>query len=191
MQIDIPDGQLFYYESWLEYEKAWSIFAALQHEIDWEEGQVFIFGRWHSIPRLQAWYGEPGLAYTYSGKQLLAKPWTPALHSIKRKLETCGYDFNSVLLNLYRDGSDKMGWHRDNERELGHQPVIASISLGAEREFQLRHKGSDQRVSLHLTHGSLLIMAGETQANWYHQLPQRKRCKAPRINLTFRSIITP
>ena len=83
MQIDIPDGQLFYYESWLEDEKAWSIFAALQHEIDWEEGQVFIFGRWHSIPRLQAWYGEPGLAYTYSGKQLLAKPWTPALHSIK------------------------------------------------------------------------------------------------------------
>lgn len=191
MFLAIPDGKLIYEENWLDSAEAWTLFDALYHEIEWEEGEVFIFGRWHRIPRLQAWYGEPELTYTYSGKKLQTKAWTKTLEAIKNKLESRGYEFNSVLLNLYRDGNDKMGWHRDNEKELGEQPIIASVSLGAEREFQMRHKETKHKVSVHLSHGSLLIMAEDTQSCWYHQLPQRKRCTRPRINLTFRKIVAP
>lgn len=187
--LQLPDAKIDYIPTWLDKPSARKIFSALLNEIDWQEGEVFLFGNLHKIPRLQAWHGEPNAKYRYSGKTLTPQPWTATLLYLKGLLEEQGMHFNSVLLNLYRDGNDRMGWHADNEKELGAQPTIASISLGAERTFQLKHRVSKQRFDIELADGSLLIMAGVTQDHWVHQLPQRKRCSAPRINLTFRNIV--
>lgn len=187
--LQLPDAKIDYIPMWLDQGRAKTVFSSLLNEIDWQEGEVFLFGRTHKIPRLQAWHGEPNALYRYSGKTLQPRPWNATLLYLKDLLEEQGMMFNSVLLNLYRDGSDKMGWHADNEPELGDQPTIASISLGAERTFQLKHRLSKQRYDIELANGSLLIMGGATQEHWLHQLPQRKRCSSPRINLTFRTIL--
>ncbi|MCH8501378.1 MAG: alpha-ketoglutarate-dependent dioxygenase AlkB [Aliidiomarina sp.] len=188
MQILSPNCYLEYVPNWLSQTDADRFFTQLYETIEWEVGEVFVFGRWHTTPRLQAWYGDANKSYRYSGKALVAKPWTDALVELRQRLKERGFDFNSVLLNLYRDGEDRMGWHRDNEPELGDKPVIASISLGAERDFQLRHRQDKSKHTLTLGHGSLLLMTGETQTYWEHQLPQRKRCRSPRLNLTFRKV---
>ena len=186
--VDIPDGALFYLPEWYTRNQANHLYQRLLKEIDWSQDEIFVYGKWHVIPRLQAWYGEPNTAYQYSGKQLVPKEWTQTLSQLRAHLQKLGIQSNSVLANWYRDGHDKMGWHSDNEKELGDQPVIASLSLGATRSFQLKHRYTGQRLDLELSSGSLLVMAGTLQKYWQHALPARKRVSQGRINLTFRSV---
>lgn len=148
-----------------------------------------MFGRVVDSPRLSAWIGDADATYRYSGTRFVPHPWTPSLQALRdRVAEACGARFNSVLANLYRSGGDRMGWHSDDEPELGPEPLIASLSLGAERTFRFRAKSGGEAVAVELGHGSLLRMAGATQRLYKHELPARARIAAPRINLTFRLI---
>jgi alkylated DNA repair dioxygenase AlkB len=159
--------------------------------VEWEQHRIRIRGREIASPRLSAWYGDPDAHYRYSGLSLEPRPWLPVILELKSRVEAaCDEPFNSVLLNLYRDGSDSMGWHSDDEPELGERPLIASLSLGATRRFRLRHRRRKdlEPVAIDLEGGSLLIMEGDTQRFWKHQVPKTKRTVEPRINLTFRNI---
>ena len=162
----------------------------LHAEIPWERHRLKIFGRTLDAPRLSCWIGDADATYTYSRTRFVPHPWTPALSELRRAVETmCDARFNSVLCNLYRDGNDAMGWHSDNEQELGEEPVIASLSFGATRRFRLRHRADpSQRLDIDLAAGSLLLMRGATQENYQHDLPRTKRIVGERINLTFRLI---
>jgi len=180
------DGQLQ-----LLNKKISTNFEALKASIAWKHEKIRIFGRWILQPRLTAWYGDQGTDYVYSGLKNSPLPWTEELLVIKAQVEEISASsFNSVLLNYYRDGQDSMGWHQDNETELGKSPSIASLSLGASREFQCRHKfdKSLPKVKCLLENGSLLLMSGSMQEYWQHQIPKTKRTVGERINLTFRSI---
>jgi len=161
----------------------------LQEEIQWEEAEIKMFGKLIKIPRLQAWYGDK--VYGYSGLKLEPHPWTPLLLEIKARLEPiAGVHYNSVLLNLYRDGNDSMGWHSDDEKELGRNPNIGSVSFGGERIFHLRHKKKiHDTIKINLQHGSFLLMKGEIQHHWQHQIAKTKKPKQERVNLTFRRIV--
>ena len=192
--ISLPDGELWYDAAFYPEAEADRLFSVLEGEIDWRQEDIRMFGRWVPQPRLLAWYGEEGISYTYSGLEHSAIGWTPTLLEIKQSVEKLAQTrFNSVLLNLYRHGKDGMSWHSDDEPELGNNPVIASVSLGGIRRFHLRHKyKQDQaRIRLDLAHGSLLLMKGETQHHWQHQISKTSRNIAPRINLTFRWIYSP
>ena len=149
-----------------------------------------MFGKKLPVPRLSAWYGDPGSVYSYSNIRLDPKPWFAALTDVRVKVETLsGSTFNSVLLNLYRNGNDSMGWHSDDEPELGARPTIASLSLGATRKFHLRRRDDHKvRRSLDLHHGDLVVMAGPTQAKWAHHVPKTAKPVGVRLNLTFRTI---
>ncbi len=162
----------------------------LQHEIAWKQEPIKIFGKAVMQPRLTAWYGNADKVYSYSGITMHPLLWTGVLLKIKQKIEaTAGVQFNSALLNLYRDGKDSMGWHRDNEPELGANPVIGSVSFGAGRVFRLRHYVSKKsQVAVELTHGSFLLMQGETQHYWEHSIPKTTESIGPRINITFRIV---
>ncbi len=189
--LSIPDGELFFDPNWLSPQEADDWMKVLMEEIAWEQREIQMFGKRLMEPRLTAWYGDAGMAYTYSGLTLQPLPWTDSLLQLKQQVEeTADATFNSVLLNLYRDGQDSMGWHSDDEPELGENPVIASISLGEERKFHLRHRKdkSVETIRLSLGSGSLLIMAGSTQHFWQHQVPKTRRQLGVRINLTFRRI---
>ena len=189
--IELPDGDALLVPRFLPESRADAYFERLLDVVDWEQHEIRIGGKNVASPRLSAWYGDPGASYSYSGLSLEPRPWLPVLRELKTQVEKAsGRLFNSVLLNLYRDGDDSMGWHSDDEPELGERPVIASISLGATRQFRLRHKkrADLEAVVVGLPHGSLLIMKGETQHFWKHQLPKSKRVSEPRVNLTFRSI---
>ncbi|TWI53520.1 alkylated DNA repair dioxygenase AlkB [Pseudomonas duriflava] len=188
--LPLTNAELYLHEQWVEPElgKAWM--ATLLRETLWEQPEVFIYGRHYPTPRLVAWYSDPAVRYGYSGLDHPALAWTPLLQAIRTRVEhTCEQAFNGVLLNHYRTGQDSMGWHSDNEAVLGHNPVIASLSLGKTRRFDLRRKGA-QRIehSLLLTHGSLLIMRGTTQHYWQHQIAKTRKTLASRLNLTFRWI---
>ena len=149
-----------------------------------------MYGKVLKFPRLTAWYGDNDKPYSFSGITLQPNPWNEELKEIKRQIEPlCNAVFNSVLLNLYRDGKDSISWHTDAEKELGKNPKIASVNFGAEREFQLKHRTTGEKEMIVLQHGSLLIMQGELQHYWLHQVPKRKNIERPRINLTFRKII--
>ena len=190
----LEDGELLYTPDFLDSVDADQLLRQLLDGIEWEQHQVTIFGRQLPAPRLSAWYGDPDARYTYSGLSLIPRPWTEPLSTLKTRIEAVADDaFNSVLLNQYRDGQDSMGWHSDNEPELGPAPTIASLSLGGERHFLLRHKKRQELdlIELPLSHGSLLIMRGPTQAHWKHQVPKTRRPVAPRLNLTFRRIVGP
>ncbi len=189
--LPIPDGTLDYDPSFWGREEADRMMRLLRSEIPWGLHQIRIFGRWVNEPRQTAWFGDPEAIYTYSGVTMKPSPWTPALQAIRQKVErACGAAFNSVLLNLYRDGKDSMGWYADDEPELGANPVIASVSLGAERRFCLKHRTRpEERRSLVLEHGSLLVMRGALQHHWLHSVPKSARIADPRINLTFRQIL--
>ncbi|KAM6317958.1 DNA oxidative demethylase ALKBH2 [Podargus strigoides] len=178
------------------------IFQQLEEEVEYFEGEMtrlHVFGKWHDIPRKQVTYGDPELTYTYSGITFSPKPWIPVLNRVRARLtlET-GHTFNFVLINRYKDGSDHIGEHRDDERELVPRSPIASVSFGACRDFVFRHcdsRGKNatrpiQPIKLQLAHGSLLMMKYPTNVYWYHSLPTRKKVLAPRINLTFRKVIT-
>ena len=183
------DGSALLFDSVLDTQCDEDVFAAVLNEVPWESRTITVFGRQHVEPRLTAWFGDEGASYSYSGIQLSPRTWTPTLLNLRALCEEyAGTQFNSVLLNLYRDGNDKMGWHADNERELGTEPVIASLSLGATRRFRFRHRATKNVVACELVHGSLLVMRGLTQTFWVHEVPRQKRITEPRINLTFRYI---
>lgn len=168
------------------------MFDALADDIGWESHHIVMFGKKVLEPRLSAWHSVDERPYTYSGLARTPQPFTPLLHDIRTQCEdAAGERFNSVLVNLYRDGKDSMGWHADDERENGVNPVIASVSLGGERRFDLRHRATKTTVRTVLTHGSLLVMSGETQHKWVHQVPRTARACEPRINLTFRWVHNP
>ena len=188
--LDLPDGEARYWPDAIAAADAARLFEALRHGIDWREEEVLMFGRRVPVPRRVAWHGDPGARYTYSGTAHEPLPWTDALLAIRtRASELTGASYNAVLLNLYRDGRDGMGWHADDEPELGRDPVIASVSLGAARRFCLRHRRrKDMRRALALEHGSLLCMSGATQHHWVHALPKTAAPVGERINLTFRLI---
>lgn len=169
------------------------LLEALIAETPWQAEDITLFGKTHPQPRLVAWYGDPGTAYTYSGIRHEPLPWTAQLTSLKAKVEACcEQSFNSVLLNYYRNGRDSMGMHADDETELGPEPVIASLSLGEQRKLRFRHKRdkSVPGIDLPLPSGSLLVMRGATQQNWKHGLNKLARACGPRVNLTFRHIVT-
>jgi len=185
------DGDVTLLESLLTSEEADALLLSLLQGVSWQQDTIEMFGRRHPLPRLTAWYGDPGAEYTYSGLRNTPLPWTTALMVVKERVESAvGMCFNSVLLNQYRHGEDHMGWHADDEPELGEDPVIASVSVGAERtlRFKHRHRPDVGPVSLQLPHGSLLIMRAATQAHWLHAVPKRKRVYRPRVNLTFRRV---
>ncbi|MDA9112507.1 alpha-ketoglutarate-dependent dioxygenase AlkB [Gammaproteobacteria bacterium] len=160
-------------------------------ELDWLEGEIKLFGKNIKIPRLQSWYADEGCNYKYSGKMLRRNNWHPVLLKIKQNIETVsGEKFNSVLANLYRDGSDSMGWHSDDESSIKQDTSIASVSFGEQRPIFFKHKTDDISFSIDQSHGSLIIMNGETQKFWKHSIKKSKKLMKPRINLTFRTIIT-
>lgn len=166
------------------------LFAALRAEVPWRQDDIIVFGQRSPVPRLQAWFGDPGADYGYSGIALSTQPWTAPLLAVRAVAERlAGTTFTSVLANLYRDGGDGVAWHADDEPELGPQPVIASVSLGATRRFQLRRRDDPaQRCELELHHGDVVVMAGATQQRWVHRVPKTSAPVGERINLTFRCV---
>ncbi len=183
-------GSVYLWNNFLGVKEADALFNLLRNSIAWQEELLLIYGREVKVPRLVAWYGDSGLPYTYSGVCHRALPWLPELMVLKQRIEACcGGAFNGVLANLYRDGQDSVGWHADDEKELGPNPCIASLSLGQVRRFKLRHVQTKEVVSLDLEHGSLLLMTGPLQHHWQHCVPKSKRAMAARINLTFRQIV--
>jgi alkylated DNA repair dioxygenase AlkB len=191
--LDLVDGAGRYWPAAFPPAEADALFARLRGEIAWRQEEIVIFGERKRVPRLVAWHGNAGAAYTYSGVPHEPAPWTDALLEVRSRVEVLsGRAFNAVLLNLYRSGADGMGWHADDEPELGRNPVVASVSLGAPRRFRMRHRRrKEQTLDLELAHGSLLVMEGATQHHWVHAVPKTARPVGERINLTFRRIVTP
>lgn len=183
------DGELLYVPNWLTATQANEAFKTLRQSLAWQQDRIRLYGKWITIPRMQAWYGEVEARYQYSGIEMQPLPWTPLLAKLRRACEKkCDSGFNSVLANLYRDGADSMGMHSDDEPELGDRPVIASLTLGQARRFDLKHKRDKTQLQIHLGHGSLLVMHGETQQYWQHGIQKTKKQLSERINLTFRNI---
>lgn len=205
VELPLPGASVAFDPEWLSPAEALTLFTALRAQVDWQVHRIRLFGRVVDSPRLSSWIGDAGATYRYSGAEFFPRPWPDALTELRQRLSAeAGEVFNSVLANLYRDGRDAMGWHSDNEPELGSQPVIASLSLGAPRRFLLKPvaaarpvgaapaanaPSSHNRLELLLPPGSLLLMRGETQRNYRHALPRTARAVGERINLTFRRIL--
>lgn len=184
------DGVAEYLGKIFSPEEPPMLFDDLLTKSPWEPDEVILFGRKRTLSRKVTWMGDAGFTYSYSGTSKTASPWSPALWLIRERVEQlCAHRFNSCLLNLYHDGSEGMGWHSDDEKTLGRNPVIASVSFGAERIFKLKHRKSGEVVSVLLEDGSLLVMKGETQHHWVHTMPKTKKITTPRINLTFRTFL--
>jgi alkylated DNA repair dioxygenase AlkB len=184
------DGNVEYLGKVFSREESAVLFDRLLASSPWQSDEVILFGQKRILSRKVAWMGDAGFTYSYSGTNKIASPWTPPLLSIKGRVESlCRQEFNSCLLNLYHDGSEGMGWHSDDEKTLGRNPVIASVSFGAERVFKLKHRESKEVVPILLEHGSLLVMKGETQHHWVHAMPKTKKISSPRVNLTFRTFL--
>ncbi|MEM0911856.1 MAG: alpha-ketoglutarate-dependent dioxygenase AlkB [Pseudomonadota bacterium] len=167
-----------------------NLFTHLLNQTPWQEDAIEVYGRKFRIPRLQAWYANEGVNYRYSNNLIKTLPWTPQLLALKKQIEdSTGCRFNAVLLTLYRDGQDCVEWHADNERELGEDPWIASLSLGTKRIFQYRSNDNGHLEQCELVHGSLLLMSPEFQHYYQHQVPSQPEINAPRINLTFRYVV--
>ncbi|WP_051935766.1 alpha-ketoglutarate-dependent dioxygenase AlkB [Salegentibacter sp. Hel_I_6] len=188
--FSLPDAELRYFPDFLSSEKADFFLEKLLKDIPWKQQNIKLFGKEIPQPRLTAFYAEKGISYTYSGLQLDPEYFSAEILELKQKTEKIsGFDFNTCLANLYRDGNDSMGWHADDEKVLGKNPVIASISLGGVRSFQFKHKkDKNLKEKIELQHGSLIVMQGSMQHFWKHQLPKTKKEVPPRINLTFRKI---
>lgn len=186
-----PDAELRIARGWLAPAAAARLMDALLGEVPWDVHRIRMFGREAASPRLSCWIGDADAAYRYSGTRFLPHPWLPALLPLRERLQgELERPFNSVLANRYRDGRDAMGWHSDDEPELGARPLIASLSLGATRRFLLKHRRApDARLAVELEPGSLLLMAGDTQRHWKHALPRTTRPVGERINLTFRHVL--
>lgn len=188
---DLPQPDVAWFPDWLAPDDAARALTQLIHEVVWKQDTMGTPAGRVPLPRLTAWQGEPDAVYIYSGIRNVPQAWTPTVVRLKDAAETlCGCRFNSVLINRYRTGLDSMGWHADREPELGAQPVIASASLGVARTFDLRHNKTGAVQSYQLKGGSLLVMRGNTQAEWRHRVPKEPRVTGERINLTFR-LVTP
>lgn len=184
------DGTVNYFGKLLSREKADGYLSRLLEAIEWRNDEAVIFGRKIITKRKVAWYGEKPFEYTYSNTTKYALPWTAELLELKTLIENeTGESFNSCLLNLYHNGDEGMAWHSDGETDLKKDGAIGSLSFGAERQFAFRHKRSKEKVALFLEHGSLLVMKDTTQTYWLHRLPPSKKITAPRVNLTFRTIV--
>lgn len=190
LHIDLPGADLVYYSCFFSLKESEKLMQALIRDIAWKHEKITLFGRQVWQPRLTAFYGDPDKPYSYSNISLDPNPWTAELNFIKERIEhESGHQFTSVLLNYYRDGQDSMGWHSDDEKELGSNPVIGSVSFGTARKFMLKHKKEKAlKSSIVLENGSLLLMLGTTQHHWYHQIPKTKKPLGARINLTFRKV---
>lgn len=189
--VCMPDAKVTFYKNFFDSQRSDEIFQILLNEINWRQDSMKLYGKEIDLPRKTAWYGDQDKSYTFSGIHLNPEPWTLTLLQVKRYIEEVSeVQFNSVLLNLYRHGNDGISWHTDAEPELGENPVIGSVSFGGARRFMFRHRHEqDLKAEVELTHGSFLLMAGETQHFWQHQIPKTSRKVEPRINLTFRIII--
>jgi len=189
-QRPVPGAAVFLWPEFLRPSAANFLLNHLLEQVPWRQDHVVVYGKRHKLPRLHQWYGDPSTSYRWSGLTIHPSPWTEELEKARQAIQVAtGHVFNSVLLNYYRDGSDTVGWHADDEPELGEEPVIASVTLGCARDFSLRLKSEPRtKYVLCLPHGSLFVMAGDTQRRWEHSLPRRKRVSAPRVSLTFRRI---
>ena len=190
IHFELPDAEIIYYPDFFGKEKADQFFEKLKTEIPWQQDEITVFGKTYPQPRLTALFGNEGKPYSYSNIVMQPHVWNSLLLFIKNEIEeVCNENFTTVLLNYYRDGKDSNGWHADDEKELGRNPVIASVSFGAERSFHLQHNSiKEQKLKINLEHGSLLIMKGTTQHFWKHQIPKTAKPIGSRINLTFRII---
>ncbi|MBD3724192.1 MAG: alpha-ketoglutarate-dependent dioxygenase AlkB [Flavobacteriaceae bacterium] len=188
--LPLKDGRFIYYPKFLNEALASELFHSIYKETNWKEDSITIFGKKILQPRLTCLFGNEGKPYSYSGITMYPNNWNKSLLFIKNEIETvCQQNFTTVLANLYRNETDSNGWHADNEKSLGHDPIIASISLGEERLFQIKHNSNkSEKINLILEHGSLLLMKEGSQIHYKHQLPKSKTSKNPRINLTFRTI---
>ena len=185
--VVLQNGEYIYLPGFFNPSESDRYFRILHEKAAWKQESMNIYGQRLPFPRLMAWYGDDQKSYSFSGVTLEPVPWLSELIEIKNRIEPMAkVSFNRVLLNLYRDGRDSVGWHADAEPELGKNPVIASVSFGATRKFQLRHMHTKEKIELELTHGSLLIMQGEMQHFWQHQVPKTARPVGERINLTYR-----
>ncbi|MBW4517139.1 MAG: alpha-ketoglutarate-dependent dioxygenase AlkB [Timaviella obliquedivisa GSE-PSE-MK23-08B] len=188
----MPDAKVIFYQNFFNKEESDKFLQSLENEINWRQDKIKMYGKETDLPRKTAWYGDKDKSYKFSGIRLYPELWTPTLLHIKKRIEKIAeVEFNSVLLNLYRDGNDGISWHTDAESELGENPVIGSVSFGATRRFRFRHRYKKEMKpeKVDLTHGSFLLMAGETQHFWQHQVSKTTRKVKLRINLTFRAII--
>ncbi|MGV3696600.1 alpha-ketoglutarate-dependent dioxygenase AlkB family protein [Flavobacterium sp.] len=190
INFNLRDAEIEYYPNFFDRERADELFGKLKGGIPWQQDSITVFGKTHPQPRLTALFGNEGKPYSYSNIVMQPHAWNPLLMFIKNEVEeVANQNFTTVLLNQYRDGRDSNGWHADNERELGRNPIIASVSFGAERSFHLQHNSiKEQKLKINLEHGSLLIMKGTTQHFWKHQIPKTAKPVGTRINLTFRII---
>lgn len=188
--FDLPNASVAYYPNFFDANQSKLLFEKLLNEIPWQQDNITVFGKTHPQPRLTALFGNEGKQYSYSNIIMQPHQWNPLLMYIKSEIEAvCNENFTTVLLNLYRNGKDSNGWHADNEKELGRNPIIASVSFGAERVFHLQHNViAEAKQKIMLQNGSLLIMKDETQHFWKHQIPKTMKEIGPRINLTFRII---
>lgn len=185
----IENGEYIFYPNFFPKSESDILLKGLRNNIVWKQESMNMYGKKIDFPRLTAWYGNNDKPYSFSGITLQPLPWTSEILTIKNKIEPIAKTvFNSVLLNLYRDGNDSISWHTDAEKELGINPIIASVNFGATRKFQLRHIKTKEKLEIELTHGSLLIMQGELQHFWQHQVPKTSKPVGERINLTFRVI---
>jgi alkylated DNA repair dioxygenase AlkB len=185
----INGGELIYYPTFFSKLESDLFFSSLRRKIEWAQESMILYGKKINFPRLTAWYGDNDRPYSFSGITLQPKGWLPELTTIKNKIEiAAGTEFNSVLLNLYRNGNDSISWHTDAEPELGINPIIGSVNFGQARVFQLRHRDTKDKIEIELVHGSALLMKGELQHHWQHQVPKTSKPMKERINLTFRFI---
>jgi alkylated DNA repair dioxygenase AlkB len=188
-RVDMPEADVILFKSFFDSARSDACFVELDESAAWKQEKIKLYGRLIDLPRLTAWYGDEGRSYTYSGITVSPQPWTPVLLKIKKEVEAVsGVEFNSVLLNRYRDERDSVAWHSDDEPELGSNPVIGSVTFGEARQFQFKHKTRGLRHNVVLPHGSYLLMRGATQHHWLHQIPKQSARRGPRINLTFRVI---
>jgi len=188
VKLQLQDAEIEYHPQFFGLEEANALFDKLYQNTQWIEEDIRVYGKIYKQPRLTAFFANNQKKYGYANISMIPQPFPPLLNAIKTKVEAATQtQFSSCLLNLYRDGQDSNGWHADDEKELGHNPVIASVSLGAERLFHLKHKKiKTLKHKLNLQNGSLLLMKGETQHHWLHQIPKTKKPLGKRINLTFR-----
>lgn len=187
IDLIVEDGILQYFENYSD-----ETLENVLKDLSWRQDFITMYGKTHPLPRMTAWHGEEGLVHSYSGIKMVAVKWTPVLLKLKIQLEAdLNTTFNSVLVNYYRDGSDHMSYHSDDEKELGQNPIIASLSFGETRSFQLKHKFdlSKKTFSLSITDGSLVVMRGELQHFWVHKIAKTAKKIGPRVNLTFRNIL--
>jgi len=191
INVDLPDAEVVLYESFFSTSQSNELFVQLKNKIEWRQDSMKMYGKDVNLPRLTAWHGDNDKNYSFSGITLNPQIWTSDLLLIKQRIETVvNTNFNSVLLNFYRNGNDSISWHTDDETELGKNPTIASVTFGETRQFQLKHRYKKElkTITIPLQNGSLLLMKGTTQHFWLHQIPKSTKQLKERINLTFRTI---